>query len=92
MRDAGKEYPPAFLYRAVIPRNKIIAYMTCRDEAEVLQYENVRDITLLDAPTEAEVNAMFQRHRESIDKQRDEIKKEYGDEIKEKLINAGETN
>lgn len=54
------------VYRASIPREKIIAYTNCRNEHEILQYKAVESIEILPLSDE-EISAVFDRREESLD-------------------------
>lgn len=59
---AYRQRQPLTLWKAEIARDKIIAYLTCRNEFEVLQHNNVKNIEMLPAPTEDEISAALAEH------------------------------
>lgn len=88
-RDFGKEYPPANVYCAEISRKDIIAYLTNRNESEVLQYNSVYNITALQPPAEKEVDAIFKAHAEGQKADLQELHNKYGKDKIEALQNKG---
>lgn len=54
--------PPLTIWKAEIPRDKIIAYLTDRNEFEVLQHNNVRNLEIIHAPADDEIRAAFEEH------------------------------
>ena len=73
--DHGEEprYRPLTLWKATIPRNKIIAYLTERGEYEVLQHNNAQHLEILPAPTKEEIDAAFAEHEAECKKGMEEL-------------------
>lgn len=55
-----EELEPLHIWKAEIPRNKIIAYTNDREEYEVIQHRGVQNPVMLMPPTEEEINRIFQ--------------------------------
>ena len=66
-KEHGEEppAPPLTIWKAEIPRSKIIAYLTGRDEFEVLQHNNVKNLEILPPPADEEIRAVFEERKRS---------------------------
>ena len=74
-KEHGEEppAPPLTIWKAEIPRNKIIAYLTGRGEFEVLQHNNVKNLEILPPPTDVEIQAAFEEHKRISEQQIQEL-------------------
>ena len=74
------KFPPCAIWKGEIARDKIIAYLTGRDEFEVLQHNNVKNLEVLPAPTEEEINLAFAEHKQHCDETAEMLEKELAEE------------
>lgn len=74
-RGRERGHQPLTLWKAEIPRDKIIAYLTDRSEFEVLQHNNVKNMEILPAPAEEEVAAAFEEHTQHCKESLEELNK-----------------